>query len=70
VILAGLRGNTEVGAEKRRADLGNKLLHCITGIAEPLAAEIPIKAGRVPRPVGQFVGEGGVFEGCGCQRIA
>ena len=43
MVLAGLRRDAEVGAEKRRADFGHELFHGIARIAEPLAAEIPME---------------------------
>ena len=38
VVVAGFRRDAKIGAEKRRADFGNKLLHRIARIGETLAA--------------------------------
>jgi hypothetical protein len=51
VVFAGFRGDAQVGTEKRRTDLGNEFFHGITGIPEPLAAEVAIEPRFMPSPV-------------------
>ena len=51
VFLAGRGRQLKIGADERRAQLGDKLLHRIAFIAPPLAPEIPVEAFWVLRPV-------------------
>jgi hypothetical protein len=51
VVLTRLKVEAEVGREEGRAELGDKLLLGVACIAPALAAEIPVKPRRVPRPV-------------------
>jgi hypothetical protein len=47
MILADFRSNSEVAANEAGANFGNELLHCITGVAVFLAAEVSVQARRV-----------------------
>jgi len=60
VFFARLLVKFEIGTQERRSQLGNEFFAAVTFIAPALAAEITIKTLRVFRPVGQFMGEGGV----------
>jgi hypothetical protein len=51
VICTRLRGEREVGAKKRSAELGDQLLHGVTFVAEALAIELSVEARFVARPV-------------------
>ena len=57
VVVAGLRGDAEVAAEKRGPDLGDQFFAGIALVAELPASEIPVEAGRVLRPVSHLVGQ-------------
>src|SRR3546814_13251728 len=58
MIRADLGRDTEVGAEKSRADLGDQLLAGVAFVAPPLAPQIAVEPGRVARPVGELMGQG------------
>src|SRR3546814_9677949 len=58
MIRADLWRDTEVGAEKSRADLGDQLLAGVAFVAPPLAPQIAVEPGRVARPVGELMGQG------------
>jgi hypothetical protein len=52
MVVAYLRRDAEIGAQKGRAQFRDKLLPGITLIAEPLRAEVAVKATLVAREVG------------------
>jgi len=51
MVVARLRRDAKVGAEERRAELGDKLLGGIARIAPSLAPEFAGKSRRMPRPM-------------------
>ena len=57
VVLPRRRRDAKVAAEEGGTDLGDQLLAGVAGVAPLPAAEIPVEAGRVLGPVGQFVGQ-------------
>ena len=61
VVFARFLMQFEVGAQESGAKLGNKFLTAVTFIAIALAAKVTVKALRVLRPVGAFMGEGCVI---------
>ena len=68
VFLPRLLVQFEIGAQESRSQLGNELFVAVTFIAPALTAKVTVKALRVLRPVGQFMGEScvvalGVAEG-------
>src|SRR6202035_4703626 len=61
VVFANLRREFEVGTKESGTELGDKLLDGVAFIAEPLAAEVAVKARRVARPVRSLMRERGVI---------
>jgi hypothetical protein len=61
VVLPHLRGEAEIGTQERAAQLRHKLFHGVALIAEALAPEVTVQAGRVPRPVPGLMSERGVI---------
>jgi hypothetical protein len=64
VIFPKLRREFEIGAKKRCAKLGDKLLDGVTFIAETLAAEIAVEPRRVTSPMTTFMAEKSRRAGC------
>ena len=63
MVLACLRRDAEISAEKRRADFGHEFLHGIARIAEALAVEVPMETGGMTRPMRHLMGGSLVFSG-------
>src|SRR5258708_27271820 len=61
VFLSRLLVQFEIGTQEGRSQLGYEFFAAVAFIAPALAAEVTIKALSVFRPVGEFMGEGGVI---------
>jgi len=63
VVFAVLQLQPEVGAQERRAQLGDELLARVTLVREFLASEIAIETRAVPSRMSRLMAEGRVI-GC------
>ena len=59
VVVANFGRDLQVGTKESRSQFGDQFFHCVAFIAPAFAAEFPVEAGFVPRPVRQLVGERG-----------